>query len=245
MKDHNDKTRAPIAVIYCRVSSLAQVTKGHGNESQETRCRQFAAMKHYDVERVFVDEAVSGSLIDRPGIQDMLKYLRAHRRKGDYVVIIDDISRLARDIRAHIELRSAIAATGARLESPSIEFGEDSDAQLVEHLLASVSQHQREKNAEQTRNRMGARLSAGFWPFAAPIAYRYGAAADGTRILVRREPIASAVQEALQLFAGGHLQTQSEMKRFLERHPDFRKSKQGLVRNTLVPELLVNPVYAG
>lgn len=46
----------------------------------------------------------------------------------------------------------ALAVAGAtdrsrgKLESPSIEFGEDSDSILVENLLASVSQHRRQKS---------------------------------------------------------------------------------------------------
>ena len=135
--------QATVAVTYGRVSSVAQKLKGHGLVSQETRCREFARMKGYTVERSFNDEAVSGSRIDRPGMKAMLDYLRVNRKRASYVVIIDDISRLARSIQAHLELRSAIASVGARLESPSIEFGEDSDAILVENLLASVSQHAR------------------------------------------------------------------------------------------------------
>lgn len=113
------------AVIYCRVSSPSQLQKGHGLASQETRCREFARMKGYDVVEVFTDEAISGGLIDRPGIKSMLTYLRAKRKTANLVVIIDDISRLARDMKAHLELRSAIAGAGGRLESPSVEFGED------------------------------------------------------------------------------------------------------------------------
>ena len=74
------------------------------------------------------------------------------------MVVIDDISRIARDIEGHWELRRALSDTGGQLESPSITFGEDSDSVLIENLLASVSQHQREKNGEQTKNRMRARV---------------------------------------------------------------------------------------
>lgn len=123
--------------------------KGHGIASQETRCREFARMKGYAVVRVFKDEAVSGGMIDRPGIKAMLAFLRKNRKQGDWVVIIDDISRLARDIKAHLELRSAIAGAGARLESPSVEFGEDSDSILVENLLAAS----RSTSGRRTRSR--------------------------------------------------------------------------------------------
>src|SRR5690606_38966750 len=111
-------------------------------------------------------------LINRPGMKAMLSFL-TRRRSKNLVVIIDDISRLARGIQQHIELRGAIAKAGGNLESPSIEFGEDSDSVLVENLLASVSQHQRQKNGEQTKNRMRARVMNGYWPFQAPVGYKY------------------------------------------------------------------------
>lgn len=244
-KGTSPQTQTPQAVIYCRVSSLAQVQKGHGLGSQETRCREYARREGYPVAQVFKDEGVSGGMIDRPGILSMLAYLRHASKIAPQVVVIDDISRLARDLLAHIELRTAIAATGATLESPSIEFGTSSDAQLVEYLLATVSQHGRQKNAEQTKNRMVARFEAGFWPFSAPVAYRHEQTRGQGKMLVRNEPMASVVQEALEGFASGHFQTQAEVRRFIEGHPDYPKSKTGRVPNSLVPDLLTNPIYAG
>lgn len=102
----------------------------------------------------------------------MLAFLR-NRKKTGTLVIIDDISRLARGLEAHLKLRADLMAAGGKLESPSIEFGEDSDSILVENLLASVSQHQRQKNADQTVNRMRARLMNGYWVFQPPIGYEY------------------------------------------------------------------------
>ncbi|MGE0847237.1 MAG: recombinase family protein [Flavobacteriaceae bacterium] len=219
--------------------------KGHGLASQETRCREFARMKGYEVVQVFSDEAVSGGLINRPGMQAMLSFLRENRKRGSWVVLIDDISRLARDIRAHLDLRSAIANAGARLESPSVEFGEDSDSILVENLLASVSQHQREKNAEQTRNRMRARMMNGYWPFHACMGYRHEAKPGEGRVLVRDEPLASIIQEALDGYAAGRFRSQAEVARFLESQPDFPKDRYGKVRYQLANDILTKPLYAG
>ncbi len=93
-------------------------------------------------------------------MQAMLSFLRQRRKLGT-VVIIDGISRLARGIEAHLQLRTVLIEAGGKLESSSIEFGEDSDSILVENLLASVSQLQRQKNGEQTINRMRARALNG------------------------------------------------------------------------------------
>ncbi|MCL4678997.1 MAG: recombinase family protein [Alphaproteobacteria bacterium] len=234
------------AVIYARVSSTAQVRKGQGLGSQETRCREFARMKGYEVDCVFADEAISGGITTRPGMQSMLAYLGTHSGKCSFVVIIDDISRLARDIKAHLELRDAIASVGARLESPSIEFGEDSDSILVENLLASVSQHQRQKNAEQTKNRMRARAMNGYWVFGAPRGFAYLHKPGQGKVLVRDEPLASIISEALEGFASGRFGSQVEVKRFLERQPDYPKDlPNGEIRSQRVAELLTQPLYAG
>ncbi len=48
------------AIIYCRVSTKAQTTRGHGLGSQETRCRQYAETKGYDVAAVFPDDVSGG-----------------------------------------------------------------------------------------------------------------------------------------------------------------------------------------
>ncbi|BCX48605.1 DNA recombinase [Haloferula helveola] len=232
------------AAIYARVSSTAQTKRGDGLRSQETRCRDFARMKGYAVIQVFTDD-LSGSLIDRPGMQAMLAWLDANRARRP-VVVIDDVSRLARNLDAHLRLRSAIDEAGGRLESPSIEFGEDSDSILVENLLASVSQHQQQKNAEQTRNRMRARILNGYWCFQAPVGYRYEPKPGQGKVLVRDEPEASIIAEALEGFASGRFGTQVEVKRFLESRPAYPKDlPDGSIRHQRVVELLTRPIYAG
>jgi site-specific DNA recombinase len=232
------------AVIYCRVSSIKQTTVGDGLKSQETRCRDYARMKNYGVLEVFSDD-VSGSLIDRPGMKAMLAFIKKRCAKGETVVIIDDVSRLARGLQAHIELRAAITSASGALESPSIEFGEDPDSILVENLLASVSQHQRQKNGEQTKNRMKARVQNGYWVFQAPVGYKFSRVSGRGKMLVRDEPAASAVQEALEGYAWGRFETQADVMRFLQANPLFPKDGTGIVRNQRVNDLLTQCAYAG
>ena len=231
------------AVIYCRVSSAAQTKRGDGLGSQKTRCQEYARARGYAVVETFIDDA-SGSLVDRPGMKIMLAFLKKHR-KDELVVLIDDISRLARGMKAHIELRAAIKLAGGELESPSVEFGEDADSELQEYILATVAQHQRRKNAEQTKNRMRARVMNGYWPFACPVGYRYERAGGHGKMLVRDEPLASIVQEALEGYASGRFQIQAEVKRFLEAQPEFPKVAGGIVLAQTVTNILTRPVYAG
>ncbi len=233
------------AIIYCRVSSNKQVKKGDGLNSQETRCREFAAHKGYEVVQVFRDEGVSGGMIDRPRMLELLIFLKERKAHSTYIVIIDDISRLARGLEAHIQLRTAISEAGGILQSPSIEFGEDSDSRLVENLLAAVSQHQRQKNAEQVVNRMRARLMNGYWVFQAPVGYRYERAKGGGKVLVRDEPNASLIKECLERFADGRFTSQTEIKRYLEGFPTFPHYNNGKVHLQKIRQMLERSLYAG
>lgn len=238
-----DRTVSDRAVIYCRVSSPTQMTRGHGLDSQETRCREFASSRGYTVDRVFKDD-MTGSLATRPGMQAMLSYLRKHRKTG-LRVLIDDISRLARGLDAHLHLRSAINEAGGVLESPSIEFGEDSDSILVENLLASVSQHQRQKNGEQVKNRMRARAMNGYWVFPAMAGYKFEKVPGHGKLLVRDEPIASILAEALEGFASGRFSGLPDVKAFLDATPEWPKPPSGEVQLQSLEYIFPRVIYAG
>ena len=133
----------------------------------------------------------------------------------------------------------------ASSESPSIEFGDDADSILRENLMASVSQHQRQKNAEQTKNRMRARAMSGYRVAKAPIGYCMESKPGHGKVLVRDEPYASIIAEALNGYATGRFETVVEVKRFLESQPVWPKDKHGEVHQELVNELFARPVYAG
>ena len=232
------------AVIYARVSGASRFVKVMGWLLRKPAAVNMQVIKKYDVVEVFHDEGVTGKLLDRPQMQAMLTFLKSNRT-DELVVIIDDISRLARDIETHIHLRTAIDAAGGKLESPSIEFGDDSDSRLVEHLLASVAAHQREKNAETTFNRMRARMQNGYWVFKAPIGYQYEKTSQG-KMLVPDEKYAPLLMEALEGYASGRFEAQVEVKRFLESRPEYPKNKKtGKVHQQRVTDLLTHPVYAG
>ncbi|MEA2875129.1 MAG: site-specific recombinase [Hyphomicrobiales bacterium] len=239
----DDVTQVLKAVLYCRVSDKAQEKKGNGLASQEACAREYARFKNYDVVDVF-REVLTGGESNRPVMAALLAYLRKHKKEGR-VVIIDDLSRFARDVVGYWQLRDELKSAGGLLESPSIVFGDDADSVFRENILASVAQHQRQKNAEQTKNRMRGRVLNGYWPFAKPIGYRHERKPGEGMVLVRDEPVASVIQEALEGYASGRFQIQAEVKRFLEWHPDFPKDASGIVRNQLVTDILTRVLYAG
>ncbi len=237
-------TTSKLCVVYCRVSSRKQTSDGSGLSSQERSCREYAEARGYEVVEVFSD-VISGKFSERPGMNALLKHLR--RVKGsDYVVVVDDITRFARDVSTHTALREKIVSCGAKIESPKQKFGEDAGSRFIEIIFAAIAEHDRVKNAEQSMSRTIARLQNGYWVFRAPKGYQYVRASGGGKMLVRHEPVASIVAEALNGFASGRFQTQAEVKRFLDAKPEFPKDyRYKEVRYDSVTALLKHPIYAG
>ncbi len=231
-------------VLYCRVSSIKQTMDGAGLSSQERSCRDYAKQCGLVVEEVFKD-VISGASSNRPGMNQLLSFLNRVNAQ-DYMVIVDDVSRFARDIEAHTELRNKIVTAGAAIDSPKTKFGDDAESRFLEMLWALLASRDREKNAELSKTRTVSRLKNGYWTFAAPIGYEYVKAPGGGKILVRKEPEATIIQNALEGFASGRFQSQSEVKRYLESHPEFPRPKGAKeIKFDRVTRLLTRVVYAG
>ena len=233
------------AILYCRVSSDRQVNEGHGLEGQELRCRSYAEQHGYEVVRTFRDEGVSGGVIDRDGMQKLLEYLDIHGKKNEYVVIIDDIKRLARDVLTHITLRTAIQKCGAKIESPSHRFGDEPEDEFVETIMAATAALERRQNKRQVCNRMKARLETGYWTFYQPPGYTYFKDPVHGKLLVPKEPEASMIREALEGFASGRFATQMDVRNFLETKGYKHRLTAKIPYLELVKRMLTCEVYAG
>ena len=131
------------------------------------------------------------------------------------------------------------------MECLNFKFEDTPEGQFVETVIAAQGQLERLQNRRQTLQKMKARVERGYYVFAVPVGYRYEKVGAHGRLLVRDEPLASIVQEALEGYASGRFQLQAEVKRFLEAQPAFPKNRDGIVRNWEVTRLLTRPVYAG
>lgn len=242
----NKDGSATQAVIYCRVSSTKQKIEGSGLASQEHRCRQYAAAQGYEVEAVFPDDASGGGdFMKRPGMVALLSYLDAQPRKS-YVVIFDDLKRFARDTEFHIKLRREFRARGANIECLNFKLDDTPEGKFVETIFAAQGELEREQNRRQVIQKMQARLEKGYAVFQAPVGYRYAKDRIHGKIMVRDEPVASIVQEALEGFASGRFRSQMEVKRFLDAQPAFPKDlPNGEVRFFKVTRMLKRTAYAG
>ena len=92
---------------------------------------------------------------------------------------------------------------------------------------------------------MRARMMNGYWCFREPVGYKFKRVAGHGKLLVREEPAASIIAEALEGYAAGRFQNQAEVKRFLEDYDIFQKNKRGEISQTRAYDVLTRPIYAG
>lgn len=232
------------ALIYCRVSSPRQVEEGHGNEGQEKRCRDRAKEKGYPVAAVFPDEGISGSLFERPAMKRLIAYLDSHPA-DKFVIIFDDLSRFARDLRVHLKMKTELLSRGASLECLNFQFDDSPEGEFIETILAGKAQLDRQQNRRQVINRMKARLEMGYWVFDRPPGYKYIFHPAHGKLLVKDEPKASIIKEALEGFSQGTLQTQKDVQIFLQSRGFFHILKGDRVHLEQVKRLLIRLLYTG
>ncbi|MEO1405117.1 MAG: recombinase family protein, partial [Pseudomonadota bacterium] len=181
----------------------------------------------------------------RPGMVALLSYLDAQPHKS-FVIIFDDLKRFAQDTEFHRKLRRELSARGAQPECLNFRFEDTPEGEFIETIMAAQGELERKQNRRQVVQKMRARIEKGYWVFHPVPGYRYKQTRGEGKVLVRDEPVAAIVQEALEGFASGRFQTQSEVKRWLEAQPEFPKQKAyGGIRLQKVTDMLTHPLYAG
>lgn len=156
------------------------------------------------------------------------------------------MKRFARDTEFHFKLRRAFQERGAKIECLNFNFEDTPEGKFMETIFAAQGELEREQNRRQVIQKMSARLQKGYWVFQAPTGYRFTADRLHGKIMVRKEPDAAIIQEALEGFASGRFQSPVEVKRFLETKPIFpSRHANGEIRHWQVSRLLTNVLYAG
>lgn len=116
------------AAIYARYSSENQ--RPESITDQIASCRRLAVERGYEVrdEHVYADEATSGSLSDRSG----LTALRAAAEQGLFqVVLVDDLSRLARNALLMLSVLEELRFIGVRVVSVADGLDTDDEESTV------------------------------------------------------------------------------------------------------------------
>ena len=124
------------AVSYSRFSSNNQRTESI--DAQQRAIYKYIAENKYTPVGDYVDEAVTGTNLQRPGFQSMLD----DAKKGMFdVVIVHKMDRFSRDVYDALDVQRKLAFYGVRIESVIERFEETPEGQLQKVIQLGVGQY--------------------------------------------------------------------------------------------------------
>ncbi len=90
-------------IIYVRVSTADQAKEGHSIPEQLDRLKKYCEAMDWTIVETFIDPGFSGGSLDRPGLKDMIKFIKAEKVDKVVVYKLDRLSRSQKDTLYLIE----------------------------------------------------------------------------------------------------------------------------------------------
>ena len=228
------------AAIYIRVSSDKQDVR-NSVARQRAACRTWAAAHGATIVAEYVDEAISGGQLGRPGLQNVLAVLRKRGPTPWEALLIDDASRLDRG--GHLaELVRLFASRSVQLIA--VDSGRDlasDDERLMVHVQAGLSEHYLHELGRRTRAGLAQRALKGYWTGGRVYGYRLVREDGGTRVEVDREQ-AGVIRRLFREYARGAGLRELASALNAERLPSPRG---GTWDQSAIRAMLRNPRYRG
>ena len=237
-KSHNNKL--DIVAIYARVSK--NKIGGISLESQESICRAWAEKRSAKTILVFKDKGRTGRNLDRPGMQDLLKFMKSN--KGITVVAwrIDRLSRNTEDFYSTIYK----TAKNNNCKIAVVDENEDDIFKMKSSALACSIGHAEDEvksDSERTKDAMDERAKEGYVQGKAPFGYKNIRDENNHGIIIVDKQKAHIVKRVFELYATGI---------YSYKQVGIEVAKQGFTKKNGKPQpprtferMLHNPVYTG
>jgi DNA invertase Pin-like site-specific DNA recombinase len=233
-------------LVYARVSTKKQELEGSGLQSQEGRC--VADLLSIVVPHVetFPDSFTGGGdFTKRPAMRELLNYIDARPHKK-FVVVFDDLKRLARDTQEHLKLRATFEMRGVIPRCLNYNFDDSPEGIFVETVLAAGNELERKQNQRQTVQKMKSRLELGYWPFGGKKGYDMvkDRGLGHGKIPVPNAEGLTMLTPALLAFASGKLSRKIDVCRYLVECGFWKNQTPDKYIDKLA-EILQDPFYCG
>jgi DNA invertase Pin-like site-specific DNA recombinase len=190
----------PRVVAYVRVSTDKQVEHGLSLEAQQAKFMAYAALYELDLVAMEVNAGVRAKTLQRPALQQALARLKAGEAEALLVVKLDRLTRSVRDLGVLVETYFLAGKWSLMSVSEQIDT-RTAAGRMVLHILAAVSQWEREIIGERTAKAMAYKRRQREYTGGEP-PYGWQLAADG----IHFDPCLdeqAIIREALELKAAG------------------------------------------
>ncbi len=185
-----------LAVIYLRVSTEDQASRGYSLQNQQELCleraRALAAARErqtdqrVELQTIIFTDAVSGELLERPELEDVRSFVREHRPA--YFICLDP-DRFSRATYHAIMVANEIEAAGTKLEFVNHDYQSTPEGRLFFTLRVAIAEYEKAKILERTASGRRRKIKEGGLPTGL---FLYGYRYDRETEQVSLDPVESA-----------------------------------------------------
>lgn len=233
---------------YCRVSTETQAEKGFGLAAQEQAIKKYTRENSLQLERLFMDEGISGNLKDTDddeaiGKREALMELLAMLEKGDTVIVLNT-SRLWRSDMTKAIIRRELMKREARIisiEQPKYDlYTKDPNDYLINAIMEALDVYERMSISLKLARGRTVKAKGGDKPAGVcPFGYQY--TSDKKHVEICQEEAATVRLMFTEGQKGKSLNQIADMLN--ERNITTRRGKQWSAGNVQV--VLRNAFYTG
>lgn len=226
-----------VVAIYIRVSTQEQALEGFSIDEQQRRLLSFCEAKNWTVYKSYIDPGYSGSNLNRPAIQQLIKDAENHCFDMVLIYKLDRLSRSQKDTM-HL-LEDVFLSNKVDLMAMNESFDTSTPfGRAMIGILSVFAQLERENIKERTSMGRKARISKGYFHGShPPLGYQFK---PGGNDLETNPYESIMVREIFEKFLNGET-IYSIAQCMAETYGNNVREWS----NTMVRRILKNPVYVG
>ena len=227
------------AVMYARVSTEDQVKHGYSLASQLEACQKYAAEKGWHIQAEIVDGGVSGSSLDRPGLDRVTEMAQAGEIDA---VIVYDLDRLSRKAVYQMLLEEEFGKAGVAVHYVLGDYRNDDEGRLQKQIRAAIAEYETAKFRERAERGKRSKARTGLVVGGGRTAYGYRY--DGEGHLVVAEAEAHVVRLIFDWFVSDRLSIRETARALSAKNHRTYEGGTQWAKST-VARILNNETYAG
>ena len=220
-------------IIYIRVSTDKQVTKGYSLEAQEAECKKFAYIEGLNILKIFREEGESAKTTKRTELNNLLKYCEENKSNIKYVLFWK-LERFSRNLKDQLNVIDYLRSLEIEILSVTEPNECGAAGNLTRNILGALAQYDNELKSERVTNGMIQAFKSGRWLWRAPYGYIQNSEA---RNIVPKEREKDVVKNIFEKFATG-CYSQSDLLKDL-------KQQQIKINANHLSSMLRNSIYCG